>query len=119
MEDGFEEALDVAGGNDGDTGRPCDGLHQVIEDFGANFVEHLRHEVWIGLIAAAQKRHSRKLLRDFIVNDESAGSGEGPQNEEWVMGEAGQHIARDDEGGVVRPDLLSVEEFGFTPKPNP
>ncbi|HTL99328.1 MAG TPA: SpoVG family protein [Holophagaceae bacterium] len=28
-------------------------------------------------------------------------------------------IARDDEGGVVRPDLLSVEEFGFTPKPNP
>ena len=28
-------------------------------------------------------------------------------------------LARDEEGGVVRPDLLSVEEFGFTPKPNP
>ena len=28
-------------------------------------------------------------------------------------------IARAEEGGVVRPDLLSVEEFGFTPKPNP
>lgn len=28
-------------------------------------------------------------------------------------------IARSEEGGVVRPDLLSVEEFGFTPKPNP
>lgn len=28
-------------------------------------------------------------------------------------------IARSEEHGVVRPDLLSVEEFGFTPKPNP
>lgn len=28
-------------------------------------------------------------------------------------------IARAEDGGVVRPDLLSVEEFGFTPKPNP
>ena len=27
-------------------------------------------------------------------------------------------IARAEEEGVVRPDLLSVEEFGFTPKPN-
>ena len=28
-------------------------------------------------------------------------------------------IARAEEAGVVRPDLLSVEEFGFTPKQNP
>ena len=28
-------------------------------------------------------------------------------------------IARAEDGGVVRPDLLSVEEFGFTPKQNP
>lgn len=28
-------------------------------------------------------------------------------------------IARAEEEGVVRPDLLGVEEFGFTPKPNP
>lgn len=28
-------------------------------------------------------------------------------------------IARAEESGVVRPDLLSVEEFGFTPKQNP
>ncbi len=28
-------------------------------------------------------------------------------------------IARAEENGVVRPDLLSVEEFGFTPKQNP
>ncbi|HXC16233.1 MAG TPA: SpoVG family protein [Holophagaceae bacterium] len=28
-------------------------------------------------------------------------------------------IARAEDQGVVRPDLLSVEEFGFTPKQNP
>lgn len=28
-------------------------------------------------------------------------------------------IARAEDHGIVRPDLLSVEEFGFTPKPNP
>lgn len=28
-------------------------------------------------------------------------------------------IARSEDQGVVRPDLLSVEEFGFTPKQNP
>jgi len=28
-------------------------------------------------------------------------------------------IARAEAGGIVRPDLLSVEEFGFMPKPKP
>ena len=28
-------------------------------------------------------------------------------------------IARAEDDGIVRPDLLSVEEFGFTPKQNP
>src|SRR4051794_13195462 len=98
VEDGFEEALDLAGSNDGDASRAADGLDQVVEHFAADFVEYLRHEVRIGLVAAAKETHRGELLRYFIVDDQPAGSREGSQDEERVVGEAGQQVARDDEG---------------------
>ena len=101
----------MTGGDDGDARGAADGLNEVVEDFGADFVEDLRHEVGIGLVAAAKERRGGKLLRHFVVNDKAAGSREGPQDEKRIMGEASKAVLRDDERLSVNAAAATAAVF--------
>ncbi|HZU54215.1 MAG TPA: septation regulator SpoVG [Holophagaceae bacterium] len=55
----------------------------------------------------------------YPLNNEARESLERRVLEAYEAATGKRAIARSEDEGLVRPDLLSVEEFGFTPKQNP